>query len=328
MTITNSPDISVFDFKVIYDLTGAVPKVRVLNLSSGPALANVKYWFEVYSANGVLFHQGSDTTPDRTGIWDTEYELPAAIPMISGHIDWSGSEYQIVGYVQDSASQVYQTPPYLGKVVRPSGNKSGQKNNWGSGMLSVMMNCCTAKLLVEDQSNYSYAGISGTRLSKKIKLMYPGDDTGIAPAPFEVEDENSVQIPVTFNGKNYQIFMDTVYEYEHTPNVAVRIKYKYKACFDVMCGVDLCAIVCALGKTEDRLEDEGCSTSDRVKLEKAYRLLTRALVGIVQPLCGINVPSLVDQIRDLLGGCEDCEEIGGGINPTVNCAVPVNLQVE
>ncbi len=327
MTVT-SPDINVFDFKTKYDLTGASPVVKLTNASSGPHLNNMSYWFVLTSPSGVVYHLGVEGAPDRSGVWNTEWQVPDQIPEIQNHIDWSGTEYTIVGYAKDSANNIFQTPPYRTRICRPGGNKQGQRNNWGSGALSVMMNCCTGKLLVQDVSNYGYNGLTGTQISKQLKLVFPPDSTDSTPAPFVVNDANTVQIPITYNSKNYQIIQDTVYNYDYLNNTSVSIKYKFKACFEVNCGIDLCSILCALGNFESQLQSEGCTAADREKLLMIVSKLTRAIAGLIQPLCGINVPVILTEIRELLGGCVDCETTGGGINPANNCAIPVNLQVE
>lgn len=327
MTVT-SPDINVFDVKTLYDLSGANPVVKLYNLSSGPHLNNMSYWFVLKSPSGVVYHLGVEGAPDRTGVWNTEYIVPDNIPQIQGHIDWSGSNYEIVAYAKDSANNVFQTPPYLTRICRPAGNIQGNRTNFGAGSLSVMMNCCTGKLLVEDVSNYGYNGLTGTRISKKLKLVFPPDDTDTTPAPFEVNDNNTTLIPITYNGKNYQILLDAVYEYEYGNNTFVRLKYKFKACFEVNCGTDLCVVLCALSAFENTLTENGCTADQREKLLLIVSKLTRALAGIMQPLCGINVPKLVAEIREMLGSCTDCESNGGGINPANNCAIPVDLQIE
>lgn len=328
MTVISN-DIDVFDFKVVYDLTAAIPVVKITNLSSGPNLANVNYWFVLKSPSGIIYHMGTEAVPDRTGVWNTEWQVPEPILQVQGHIDWSGgSNYEVVGYVKDSANNIFQTAPYYTHVCRPTGNKQNQRNNYGGGKLSALMNCCTGKLLVEDVSNYSYNGLVGMRISKTLTLIYPPDDTVTTPPPFVLNDNNTANIQVTYNGKNYQLLMDAVYEYDFGNNTFVRIKYKYKACFDVNCGTDLCVILCALRNFETRLTEDGCTAQDREKLLLIVSKLVQALAALIQPLCGINVPSLIGEIRELLGGCDDCEGSGGGINPAENCAVPVNLIVE
>lgn len=327
MTVT-SPDIDVFDFKAVYDLTGASPVVKLTNLSTGPHLNNMSYWFVLKSPSGVVYHLGVEGTPDRSGVWNTEWTVPDDIPSIQGHIDWSGSEYEIIGYAKDSENNIFETPSYYTRICRPSGNKQGQRNNFGDGNLSALMNCCTGKLFVEDVSNYSYNGLPGVRKSKTLKLVFPPDDTETTPSPFVLNDANSANINITYNGKNYQLLLDAVYEYEYGNNTYVRIKYKFKACFDVNCGTDLCTILCALRVYEEKLQSEGCSAAERETLLLVVSKLVQALAGLIQPACGVNVPKIIEEIRELLGTCEDCETSRGGINPTQNCAIPVNLQVE
>lgn len=322
-----SPDINIFDFKVVYDLTGATPVVRLSNLSTGPNLINMSYWFKLVSASGVQYHLGTEGTPDRTGIWNTEWQVPQPIPQIQQHIDWSGSDYVITGYAKDSADNIFELSKST-RICRPSGNKLGQKNNFGAGRMNAMMNCTTGKLFVEDQSNFSYSGIAGTQVSKNFKLVFPPDDTETTPAPFEQADLNTATIPITYNGKNYQMLMDAVYEYDMGDNIFVRIKYKFKACFDINCGTELCCILCSIEKYEDALSESGCTAEEREKLLLILSKLVRVLAGIMQPLCGINVPKIIAEIKELTGDCSDRQYTSSGINPANNCAVPIDLQIE
>jgi hypothetical protein len=327
MTVS-SPDVDIFDIKAVYDLTGAIPVVKFTNLSSGPNLAALSYWFILKTPSGVVYHEGTEGVPDKNGVWNTEFQIPEQIPEIQSHIDWSGSDYEIIAYAKDSADNIFQTPTYRTRICRPGGNKQGAKSNYGAGALTVLMNCCTGKLFVEDKSSYSYNGLAGTKITKKLVLVYPPDNTDVIPPAFEVNDVNTVEIPVTYNGKNYQLLLDAVYEYDYGNNTFVRIKYKFKGCFDVTCGTDLCVILCGLQKFEQEMFEEGCTSAQRDKWMQLHSKLIRAIAGIMQPLCGINVPALVKEIKDLLGTCTDCESEGGGINPVSNCAVPVDLTVE
>lgn len=327
MTVT-SPDINIFDFKAVYDLSGATPVVKLSNLCQGPNLNNVNLWFKLESASGVVYHLGTEGSPDKNaGTWNTEWTVPEPIPQILQHIDWSGSDYKITGYAKDSADNIFELPK-LTKICRPGGNKDGQKNNWGAGKMIAMMNCVSGKLYVEDKTSYSYNGSSGTKISKNFKLVFPPDSTDVTPPPFEQADLNTATIPITYNGKNYQMLMDAVYEYDMGDNVFVRIKYKFKACFDINCGIELCCILCSIEKYEASIEESGCTADQREKLLLILSKLVRALAGIVQPFCGTNVPKILAEIRELTGDCPDSINTSGGINPANNCAVPLDLEVE
>lgn len=319
---------NIFQFKTVYDLTGATPQVKLTNQSSGPNMANISYWFVLTSPSGVVYHMGTQAAPDKNGIWNTEWTVPEPIPMIEQHIDWSGSDYKIVGYAKDSLNTVFETEAIPTRICRPTGNKQNQKNNWGGGSLAAFMNCISGKLLIEDKSSYSYNGITGQVISKLIKLFFPPDDTGVPPAPFEENNSNTAQVIIPYNGKNYQLLLDAVYEYDMGNNTFVRIKYKFKACFDINCGVELCSIMCAIGKYEEELETNGCSAQDREKLLLVLSKLVRVFGGLLQPQCGINVPKLIEEIRAITGDCGDCDKTSNGINPAGSCAVPVNLDVD
>lgn len=320
--ITNSVDISNFDFAVLWDLSGAVPVVKITNQSSGDHLDNLITWFEVYSGGNLKFHTGLEATPDKTGVWST-MDVTEPIPQVLGHVEWSGNFFKVIGFVKDSEGKKFQLEKTT-RICRPAGNTGQQANNFGVGSLEILTKCEKARLYVEDKSDYSYAGLSGTSISKLIRLHYPPDGTGAVPAPKEVADINNALLPISRNGDGYQIVLSAVYQYDFDNDTSVKIKYKFQKSFPIQCNIDLCPLICDIQRMEERFEQHGCSSDDREKLALINSKLNRAMMAKMQPLCGVDVGAIVDEIK-ALGGFE-CECTGNeynGINPIVTEGDPL-----
>lgn len=313
MTITNSTDISIFDFNPQWDISGVIPVLRIFNVSAGDNLSNVAYWFVATAGGSIAFHTGTAAAPDVTGLWDT---LPIAepIPQTLGHIDWSGSDFSVTGFARDLAGQVFSFTK-VAHICRPSGNgKTGTTGNFGVGNVDMTVMCDKARIYVEDNTDYTYAGLTGINIYKQIKLIYPPDATGTPPDPKVVLDSNSALIPISINGDGYVLILASFYAYTFPDGSSVKIQFKFQKAFAVQCNVDLCPLICDIERLEQRYEKYGCDTDERSRLALINSKLNRALMAKMQPLCGVDVAALVDEIKALGGFTCDCSCNDFGIN--------------
>jgi hypothetical protein len=299
----NSNDISKLDFHVLWDISTIPATVKITNLSEGLNLAACTFWFVVSTGGGAMFHQGIQATPDRTGIW-TDYTVPEPIPLTLGHIDWSGSSFRVKGFAKDSADNVFSILNEQ-RICRPAGNKQGQQNNFGAGELYIETKCEKARLLIEDKTNYSYNGNAGTMISKQIKLIYPEDATGGTTPPKTADNVNNAMLPISFSAEGYQVILTAVYDYVFT-NATVRIKYKFNKSFSIQCNVDLCPLICDIERLEKQYEQNGCTPGEREKMLLINSKMNRAIAGKLQPLCGVDVAAIVDEIKKLGGFTCNC----------------------
>lgn len=315
-----SNDISKFDFDVLWDLSQSPPKVIITNMSEGLNLGGCEYWFEVTSGGGVIFHQGIESSPDKSGVW-SEFEVPESIPQILGHIEWSGSNFKVKGYVKDSDGNIFDLEK-TDRLCRPTGNDGSPSNNFGKGALYIEAKCEKARLWVEDRSNYSYNGNAGTLVEKTIKLIYPEDPTGATPAPRILTNVNSGLIPISFSAPGYQIILTAVYQYVFSNGDSVRIKYKYNKVFAVQCNVDLCPLISEIERMRKFYKTNGCNAEEREKMILINLMLTQAMMAKMQPLCGFDLVSLVEEIKKLGGfTCSCTGDEYNGINEVSGTAV-------
>lgn len=300
----SSNDIQVLDFAVLWDLTLQPPKVKLTSLCVGPNLPGCTFWFEVYSGGGLLFHQGLETVPDITGNWAT-FDIPEDMPQMDGHIDWSGSNFKVIGFAKDSAGNIFSTEKPT-RICRPVGNDGSNKSNFGRGQLYAEARCHKARLYVEDKTNYSYNGSMGSMISKSIKLIYPEDSTGGTTPPVTVNNVNNAQFLIAFGSDGYQLVLEAIYLYDFSNGTSVKIKYKYNKIFPIRCNVDLCPLMCDIKRLEQELEGNGCSADDRAKLLLINSKMNRAIVAKLQPLCGDDVMEIVEEIKKLGGFTCNC----------------------
>lgn len=311
-----SNDITTFDFIPTWDISTVIPKISLENNSIGPNLAGCSFWFEITSGGGILFHQGTESVPDASGVW-ANINITEPIPQVLGHIEWSGSLFKIKGYVKDSNDVINELEKTI-RICRPNDNKAGQANNFGSAAVYLETRCESARLYVEDKTDYTYNGNAGTIVSKTIKLIYPPDSTGTPPAPVVVNNANNVLVPISFSADGYIVVVDAIYLYSFTDGSQVKIKYKYQKSFPIQCNIDLCPLICDIERMEKNYEKNGCSAEEREKMILINSKLNRAIMAKQQPGCGVDVSAIVDEIKKL--GDFECNCAGNefnGINPVI-----------
>lgn len=289
----------------MYDLSGANPIVVITNHSEGAHLDLVTWWFQLSSGGGNSYHNGDSSSPDKSGVWTT-YNVAEPMPQVLGHIEWSGSYFKVVGSAKDSHGKIF-TLEKTTRLCRPNGNNGSQANNFGVGVLDVITKCDKARLYVEDKTDYTYAGFAGVNASKFFKLIFPPDSTGTIPAPKQVNNVNNALIPISRNGDGYQIILSAVYQYDFDNGTSVKIKYKFQKVFKIQCDVDLCPLICEIQRLEERYEQSGCNAAERDNLALINSKMNRAMMAKMQPLCGVDVGAIIDEIKMLGGFTCSCE---------------------
>lgn len=325
-SIPNSPDILTLNVKFRVNLDSPIPTIVALNNSVGENLSACQYVFKLTNPYGIDFYEGSFEAPDKTGIWN-QFSIPARIPSVGGHIPWNG-EWIMEVQVKDSTGTIYKDT--LSRVIcRPTGNQDKEGNNYGVATVNAVVHCDKAKLYFEDKTNYSYDGKIGDVVTNTVKLLYPPDSTNIQPEPFVAEDIAHALIPLYFNGEAHRLVVDSVIDYDNNSGIIVRIKYRYNETFSVRCGADLCDLACIIERYSKRIEDGGCSVEERHIFQNLIAKATQALMGIIQPLCGIDVERLICEAKAL--ATDDCgcgSKNIDGLNKGMlysTCSAPANL---
>jgi len=344
LPITTSPDITSLNFGILYDISAGTPSITLTNLSVGnpsgsTRLNNCTWWYKIYSPNGVAIHEGSESTPDvDNNTWSTltipagSWPTPFGIPPY-GQVEFSCAvPYVATLFVKDGVGNIYSTAPKSTLLCRPNGNTDKTKGNFGAAEVGMQTQCAQAKIYSSDTTNYTYQGIIGSSQASTWTLAYPMDADGNLPDPVVVLNKPTVIFPVGYSSEGYQLYLNTFCTYNTGDNGAVKIQYKFKEVFSVFCNVDLCAIQCEIDKLYAQLSPK-CGTVTNPELQdRLFRigvLMDKCLTGIAQPLCGIDVPATIQEIKRI--GCFDCDCMcgtGGGINPVGNTTGIITFDTE
>jgi hypothetical protein len=308
-----SPDISIFDFDVLFDITSANPFVKITNKSVGTNLDGLTYIFDCKSSSKISYHTGKWATPDKTGAWTT-WTVPEPILQLLGHVEWSGGEFLVTGWVKDAAGTVLGPLTKKVAICKPAGNTG--KDNYGAAKLDIEVKCGEKKLLLTDVTNYSYRGMEGVEISKNVTLIYPPDTTGVQPQAVTYPNYVTSLFNIWYSAPNYQVIIEGIRQYDFGDGVTVKVKYKEKKVFAVMCNVDLCGISCEITKMVRNLSKEGCSGEEREKVVLLNALLNQAIIAKTQPNCGIDITKILSEIQEI--GGFSCNCYGDGIAQTGN----------
>lgn len=331
MNISNSPDINELLVNVVWDISGRTPTIRLQNLSSGDNLANVSYAFQIQSPSDTQIYDGNLNQPDITGIWTTfTFYSSTPDPLLSppptnyivagwprpwNQIEWSGAPYIITILAKDSLNNTWSLPmPQI--ICRPSGNVPTSITTYGLSSVFLQNNCTNANSFFQDTTNHSYKGLPGTQESSQLRVNYPDDETDAAPVPFIINNFSTALVPITYDSQNYEYILTQVYLYDFGNNSFVRIKYYHKQRYSVFCNIDLCPLVCEYQKLLQKAESGQCGDSVETNklLLQINGKMNLAMIAKLQPLCGLDLPALIEEIK-VLGGfqCDCCTP--SGINP-------------
>lgn len=323
LKIINSPDITFLEYVCTWDIAGTLPLITLTNNSAGTGLANLTWWAIIYSPSQTLIHEGSAANPDITGTWIQKL-YNDNWPRPYSNIEFSGAPYSLTLYVKDSAGNIYSLTK-TATICRPTGNTQLSKNPYGVATLDLQVKCDEARIFFQDTTNRTYRGLEGTRLTSTLKVVYPIDETGNIPDPFVGANFSTAMVPISYNNDNYQYVQDTVYDYEFDDLVHIRLRYQSRAKngtaavrFAVLCNIDLCPLVCEVTRLVDSIEQGTCADADeaRRKLTLINPKLMLAQIGKQEPLCGVDVAKLIEEIKEIGGFTCECCHAPTGIIPT------------
>lgn len=292
------------NFKARYDLSGATPVVTIENLSSGGNLANISYFFELYTPSGLVYHQGSFAMPDATGVW-ASISIAESIPQVGGHVEFASVPYKIICYAKDNLDNLCDTTK-LDIICAPNRNQEDHKgkNNFGGIKLNIKQNCLQGRLEVIDNSNYVYNGLVGASQGNDTIFVYPADENGVAPANFTVSDKNAFSLPIPINGDGHQLIRNSIQLYTFPSGNEILIKYKYKNdCIEINCGMSLCSMYCGIAKYRSKFTDSvtgKCDTDSQMVINNLQLLIAQFFIATMWPDCGGDASDLHDQIKDIL----------------------------
>lgn len=315
MTITGSPDINTLEVQVTWDISGTLPAISLVNLSTGDGLANVDWWFDAKSPSGTKIHLTDSTNIAVTGAWTTR-TLSDSWPKPFKSVEWSGAPYTITIYARDSAGTVFSITK-TASICHPNGNTQLSKNPYGLANIYIKVICERGRVYFEDRTTTTWKGIEGVRISSALSVAYPLDASGTIPDPFRLTKFSNVEVPISYASDNYQFSASSIYDYDFGDYVHVRIKYIQQQRFSVLCNIDLSPLACGIVKLVDDLQNGNCQdvADANRKLGIINGKFALVMMGKIEPLTGIDVPKLIREIEEIGGFDCDCCNTPSGIIP-------------
>lgn len=322
MLITNSPDITNLSVQATFDISGTLPAVNLVNLSTGSGLANCFWAFVVTSPSGTFIHDGDINSPDISGTWST-HVLSDAWPRPFSQIEWSGAPYNSYVICKDSNGNIFTGVNQPATICRPAGNTSTSKNTYGLAAANVSVKCQEGRVYFEDNTYHSYKGSDGTQIASSLTVVYPIDETATIPPKFVATNFTTALVPISYSSNNYQFLQYSVYDYDFGNNTLVRIRYQTLQTFAVWCNVDLMPLICEYNKLIDSVQNGSCTDVNAANqiLSIISPKMVLLFMGVLQPLTGVDVPALIEEIKTIGNWDCDCCSAASGIIPQTSSIV-------
>ena len=344
LSITSSA-ITCLDFNLAWDLSGVPATVTITNNSTVASYASLKWWFYVTSPSGTAIY-GVDLntvsplpTPDVDGVsWTTKViNLPTPFGNAPcGQVEFSpNNPYSVVVFVEDETV----SPPALYSftkntiVTRPNGNTQSGCGNFGCAIVGMKADCANKQIMCFDNTKLIYNNIQTPSSTSNLwTLVYPQDTTGNIPNRTASNVPN-VNFPTSVDSKGYVLYFQEYATYDYGNGITVKVQYKLfdpsgslGRQFALNCNTNLCQVQCQMQKFY-KLAIGTCGTLQNAELlnkmtEMNFIFSTQVITGILQPLCGIDVPEAIERIKKIGNFDDNCDCGCGGedgfSNPTGN----------
>jgi hypothetical protein len=309
-----SPDLSYLDFRVLLDMSTAVPTMKIINNSTVTNATNLSWIFEVISPLGTQIHIGSFDAPDIENAVFTEYLVAEKLPLQFGQLEFSNiNPYAVKVSVRDSVDNVFDLTNAK-NICKPNGNNG--KNNFGRASVDIEVKCGQGLLHVKDATNLIYKNIVGTKVSTNVELTYPKDADG---NEFTVPPVTMLPalLPIKYEGEGYEIYVAHIFDYDLGGGFIVRVRYSFNRVFPVWCNITLQPLLCEVTKISDTLKNSCGDNQEKrelfQKLTLANTYILQVHTAIMQPLsfAGFDVVKKIQEIKDILQiDCDCCRPQG------------------
>lgn len=328
---TYSPDISSLDYTILYDISGPVPAITLTNTSTVVNPTLLKWWYVLSTPSNMPIHTGSFSSPDVSHVaWTTLSITPGSWPAIFGQgacaqIEFScQAPYVCTLFVMDSANNIFSLQTSA-VICRPTGNTPNSCGNFGVADISVKVDCQNARLLCSDSTNLAYQNqISPSAQANTWTLVYPQDEAGNQPINGTAANTPSVFFPLAYSANGFNVYLRDYETYNMGGGVYIKLQYKSQDTFNVYCNVDLCQLQCEMQRFYE-LSNTNCGDLEDPllvkKMSQINLLYARALTGIFQPSCNIDVPVVIKEMETIFG-FDSCSCCGQGVNMSASPTIP------
>lgn len=328
---TGSPDITTLSYGVKYDISGGIPTIILTNASTVINPTQLIWWYVITSPSATPIHSGSLSTPDVNHIaWTTLQIASGSWPLLFGNppcaqVEFSSNApYICTLFVKDSAGNTFSLP-IIQTITRPNGNTENSCGNFGGAQVTVQVNCNNKNVFCNDSTNFTYNNIlTPTVYTNEWILVYPPDPNGNQPTNATVSNTPNVNFPIGYSGDGYVLNLLDFCTYDMGNGATIKVQYKAinpqtgspGLTFAVLCNINLCKLQCQIQAFYE-LSKKSCGQVENTALESKMTqmnfLFNQAIIGILQPLCGIDVPKIIREIQKI-----------GNLDPNCNCGCTDN----
>ena len=313
-----SPDISLLDFSVLLDISIANATVRVTNLSTVINPTQLDWIFTLTTPMGTNVHISDFNNPDINSIPFINYTFPEALPKAFGQYEYSNTDkYTVKVSVRDSIGKIFSLEKSAA-LCKPNGN-TGQ-GNFGAAAINVQVKCNTSQVFITDKTNTIYNSLIGEKESTLIELTYPRDKNGNTLASSTAATLPAL-LPIKYEGEGHEVYVYHIYKYDMGDSFFVKIRYSFTKSFAVYCTITLAPLLCEVSKIVASLGKNCTDTIEKReiinKLSVVNYHILHAQTGILEPLSGIDVPKIIEEVKQKLD--IDCScFVSDGVSNTSN----------
>lgn len=316
LPITGSPNISEFDYSADYNLNTQELTLNDASTYIGGGAALVQgIDFILTSPSGLIYYENTAFGASA----DIDCAAPAAVvksmPTFQGAVEYG--IWTIEGTIRDEDGTDYSLTKTT-SICKPNQCDSVTGTSDACAVIDFTANCQTNKAIYEDNTVYTYNGVTATSVDYDVTMSYPLS-SGLA-------NITSANVPFfsttpVYDGQ-YCFYITNTALYEIGDNVSVTIVYNLNQCYNATCSLSLCGILCAYQEFLDKFQENNTDGTNKAKLSK-YNINNVVLLNsyvqqaIIKNNCGEDFSDLIELIEAITGSTCDCQCGGQNSNTAV-----------
>lgn len=316
LPITGSPNISEFDYSADYNLNTQELTLNDASTYIGGGAALVQgIDFILTSPSGLIYYENTAFGASA----DIDCAAPAAVvksmPTFQGAVEYG--IWTIEGTIRDEDGTDYSLTKTT-SICKPNQCDSVTGTSDACAVIDFTTNCQTNKAIYEDNTVYTYNGVTATSVDYDVTMSYP-----LSSGLSNITSANVPFFSTTpvYDGQ-YCFYITNTALYEIGDNISVTIVYNLNQCYNATCSLSLCGILCAYQEFLDKFQENNTDGTNKAKLSK-YNINNVVLLNsyvqqaIIKNNCGEDFSDLIELIEAITGSTCDCQCGGQNSNTAV-----------
>lgn len=309
-TVTTSPNVAVFDQKIIASLCSGtfclsvVPSIWIGGDTGKNNVQGVKFKIvDPYNIEIRPYGTSFDLSPDLSA--DMDSSACFNIPTMAGNYKYG--KYTITAQLTDQDGTLYYNTKSV-TICAPNPKDATKK--YGSLSAKIWGNCKDGKVFIIADTAPNYNGRQVESQSNDFTLQYP-TLSGLDPIDTSI-GSFSVQL---YEGE-YIFTGEICARYNFEDNVYVDVLYKIKKTHNVRCLIDECCVNARLVELNARLR-AGCTEKEKTLISNQI-LDALNLLKLIELAgdCGTDAGTYISELETLLGCVCTCNCAEG--TPIIN----------